>query len=169
MMVASEKNTCTKKNFDFKVESYAPPRIISDHLGSVRVTLTEAGSVDSWSDYYPFGKESRSSASSNKPKEQFTGKERDAESGLDYFGARYYNSEIARWVVVDPLHQYASGYVYVGNNPITLVDPTGLSSTGCAAIDEFDKKVAATESGGVYSPQGGGGNEGDSQNDERVY
>ncbi|MBL7960933.1 RHS repeat-associated core domain-containing protein [bacterium] len=82
--------------------------------------------------YYPFGKESRSSSSSNKPREQFTGKERDAESGLDYFGARYYNAEIGRWMSVDPLNQYASGYVYVGNNPIRMIDPTGMEgeSTG---------------------------------------
>lgn len=51
------KNTCTKKIFDFRVESCAQPKIIQDHLGSVRVTLTETGAVDSWSDYYPFGKE----------------------------------------------------------------------------------------------------------------
>jgi hypothetical protein len=49
--------------------------------------------------YYPFGKESRGSSTANRPKEQFTGKERDSEIGLDYFGARYYNSEIGRWLV----------------------------------------------------------------------
>jgi len=50
---------------------------LTDHLGSIRVVLTETGNVDSWSDYYPFGKESRGSITNNVPKEQFTGKERD--------------------------------------------------------------------------------------------
>jgi hypothetical protein len=85
-LFVSGKKTCTKEIFDFRVESCAQPRIISDHLGSVRVTLTETGVVDSWSDYYPFGKEARGSSTVNEPKEQFTGKERDVESGLDYFG-----------------------------------------------------------------------------------
>ncbi|MBL7960940.1 RHS repeat-associated core domain-containing protein [bacterium] len=91
-------------------------------------------------DYYPFGKESRSSSSSNKPREQFTGKERDAESGLDYFGARYYNSEIGRWVSVDPalstrpqdfLMEHGlyslSAYQYVRGNPINRFDPDGAT------------------------------------------
>jgi RHS repeat-associated protein len=79
--------------------------------------------------YYPFGKESRSSASVNKPREQFTGKERDLESGLDYFGARYYNAEIARWISVDALSgKYPSltPYNYAANNPVFFVDPNGL-------------------------------------------
>ncbi len=121
---------------------------LSDHLGSVRVTLKEDGSIDSWSDYYPFGKEARGSNTVNEPKEQFTGKERDYESGLDYFGARYYNSEVGRWVSVDPIHQYASGYVYVGNNPIVLVDPKGLEAAHSAdGIKEFDDRVASYEGG----------------------
>ena len=101
---------------------------LSDHLGSVRVTLTETGAIDSWSDYYPFGKEARGSSTVNEPKEQFTGKERDYESGLDYFGARYYNSEIGRFSSADPLSQYPSPYVYVGNNPLVMIDPTGQSA-----------------------------------------
>ncbi|MBL7994997.1 RHS repeat-associated core domain-containing protein, partial [bacterium] len=101
---------------------------LTDHLGSVRVTLKEDGSIDSWSDYYPFGKEARGSSTVNEPKEQFTGKERDYESGLDYFGARYYNSEVGRWMSVDPKSakgpQY-SPYLYTFDNPILMVDPNG--------------------------------------------
>ncbi|MBL7994993.1 RHS repeat-associated core domain-containing protein [bacterium] len=101
---------------------------LSDHLGSVRVTLKEDGSVDSWSDYYPFGKESRGSSTVNEPKEQFTGKERDSESGLDYFGARYYNSEIGRWLATDPMgikYPDLSPYVYAVNNPLRVIDIDG--------------------------------------------
>ncbi len=104
------------------------PRIIIDHLGSVRVVLTETGNVDSWSDYYPFGKEARSGSSGNKPKEQFTGKESDSETTLDYFGARYFNADIVRWLSVDPLkekHPDWNPYNYVLGNPMVLIDPDG--------------------------------------------
>lgn len=100
-----------------------------DHLGSVRVVLKEDGGVESWSDYYPFGKESRGSSTSNEPKELFTGKERDIEIGLDYFGARYYNAEIGRWVTRDPIsdkYPHLSPYNYSANNPIAFLDPNGL-------------------------------------------
>jgi RHS repeat-associated protein len=67
----------------------------------------------------------------------FTGKERDAESGLDYFGARYYSSTMGRFSSPDPSGlAYASLanpqslnlYSYALNNPLRLVDPSGLTS-----------------------------------------
>ncbi len=151
---------------------------LSDHLGSVRVTLTEAGVVDSWSDYFPFGKESRSSSSSNKPREQFTGKERDLESGLDYFGARYYDAEIGRWTSVDPvLSRNAtefvmehglfslSPYQYVRDNPTSRIDPDGMTDWGAlfksnlklslsvaSVVEGFKVMVAA---GGTEGATGG--------------
>ena len=122
------KNTCTKQIFDFKVESCAQPKIISDHLGSRRVTLTETGAIDSWSDYYPFGKEARSSVSVNKPRENFTGHQLDGESSLIYAGARYYNQDIGKWLGVDPMsnkRMSVSPYNYCRNNPIFNTDPDG--------------------------------------------
>lgn len=62
----------------------------------------------------------------------FTGKERDAESGLDNFGARYDSSSMGRFMSPDPLGghpedpQTLNKYAYVRNNPTTLTDPTGL-------------------------------------------
>jgi RHS repeat-associated protein len=61
-------------------------------------------------------------------KEGFTGREQDAETGLDYFGARYYMPALARWTAVDPLaekHLEWSPYNYVLNNPLVLIDPDG--------------------------------------------
>ncbi|MEW6609965.1 MAG: RHS repeat-associated core domain-containing protein, partial [bacterium] len=58
----------------------------------------------------------------------FTGREIDAESGLYYYRARYYDSEVGRFVTQDPIG-FEGGinlYAYVGNNPINLIDPTGL-------------------------------------------
>jgi RHS repeat-associated protein len=66
-----------------------------------------------------------------------TGKERDAESGLDYFGARYYGSSMGRFMSPDPsnlgvdiyLPQTWNRYAYVVNNPLSLVDKNGLWPT----------------------------------------
>ncbi len=60
---------------------------------------------------------------------KFTGKERDAETGFDYFGARYYDSDISVWLSVDPLafkYPNESPYSYVGNRPINTIDPWGM-------------------------------------------
>jgi RHS repeat-associated protein len=67
-------------------------------------------------------------------RQQFTAKERDRETGLDYFGARYYASTQGRFISIDPL--LASGrpfnpqtwnrYAYALNNPIRFTDPSGL-------------------------------------------
>ncbi len=66
---------------------------------------------------------------------RYTGKERDAESGLDYFGARYYASTMGRFLNPDPQgNSYAdfsnpqswNMYLYVLNNPLKYTDPTGM-------------------------------------------
>src|SRR5262245_10085110 len=79
-----------------------------DALGSVRVVTNEAGQVVERHDLLPFGEEcvtgecaSNPQAGAGQPK-KFTGKERDAETGLDYFGARYHGSKIGRFTTVDP-------------------------------------------------------------------
>jgi RHS repeat-associated protein len=59
--------------------------------------------------------------------ENFTGKELDDETELDYFGARYLDPMLGLWISVDPARQFASPYLYVGNgaNPVNGVDPDG--------------------------------------------
>jgi RHS repeat-associated protein len=63
---------------------------------------------------------------------EYAGKERDLETGLDYFGARYYGSALGRFTSPDPLGgslldpQTLNRYAYVRNNPLTLTDPTGM-------------------------------------------
>ena len=59
---------------------------------------------------------------------KFTGKERDTETGYDYFGARYYSSSLPLWLSVDPLadkYPNLSPYVHCNWNPIKYVDPDG--------------------------------------------
>ena len=58
----------------------------------------------------------------------FSAKERDAETGLSYFGARYYSGDLSIWLSVDPMsdkYPSLSPYVYCANNPVKLVDPNG--------------------------------------------
>ncbi len=97
---------------------------LNDHLGSARVM---AGS--GWSaNYYPFGEIASQTGSDEDTRYDFTGQERDWETGLMYFGARYYDPGIGRWLSVDPeVDRYTSfsPYHYCYNNPIVTVDPTG--------------------------------------------
>ena len=58
----------------------------------------------------------------------FSAKEKDSETNLSYFGARYYTSDLSIWLSVDPMaakYPSLSPYVYCANNPIKLVDPNG--------------------------------------------
>ena len=114
----------------------------SDHLGSSSVITDAAGSIKNESDYYPFGGES--SIVNTVPNHyKFTGKERDAESGNDYFGARYYASSMGRfmspdWSAKEEPVPYAklddpqslNLYAYVLNNPLTSEDPDGHDGDG---------------------------------------
>jgi RHS repeat-associated protein len=75
----------------------------------------------------------------------FTGKERDGESGLDFFQARYYGAALGRFTSPDPMNAGAdwynpqswNGYAYVLGNPLAMTDPSGLNpcenNTGCLA------------------------------------
>jgi len=104
---------------------------LKDHLGSIRVTVNASGNVVSYDDYYPFGAlmYGRSQESSSVDgRYKFTGKERDAETEYDYFGARYYDARIGRWLQVDPMAEKYPGwspYAYVMNNPLLLKDADG--------------------------------------------
>ena len=71
-------------------------------LGSVRAVTNASGAVVRTHDYRPFGEGENPTAGTDPTR--FTGKERDTESGFDYFGARYYASRSGRFTTVDPRH-----------------------------------------------------------------
>ncbi len=103
---------------------------LKDHLGSTRAVVNASGTVVEAHDYYPFGllMPGRDYQSGERTKELFTGKERDGETGLDYFGARYYWAAGGRWWSVDPLlekYQSFSPYIYSANNPTSYIDTDG--------------------------------------------
>jgi RHS repeat-associated protein len=100
-----------------------------DHLGSSSFITDAAGEGYQHLQYLPFGETAVSQKLSwwSTPY-QFTGKEKDDETGYNYFGARYYNSDVSVWLSVDPLaHKYPSmsAYMYCAGNPVMLVDPDG--------------------------------------------
>ncbi|MGH7966667.1 MAG: RHS repeat-associated core domain-containing protein, partial [Candidatus Binatia bacterium] len=78
--------------------------------------------------YAPFGRTTVTGAASSNS-QQFTGRENDGLTGLYYYRARYYHPVLQRFLSEDPIG-FAGGdvnlYAYVGNNPISFVDPLGL-------------------------------------------
>ena len=119
---------------------------LKDHLGSIRAVLDGGGGVRETRDYYPFGlpMPGRYEKGSPPTQEDFTGHVKDEETGLHYAGARYYSAAFGRWTTPDPilrekgpkalLKQDArlltmSSYDYAFDNPLRLVDPTGLAPT----------------------------------------
>ena len=112
----------------------------TDAIGNVRAVTNGAGQVVERHDYLPFGEECTTGTCSSNPglnggqPRKFTGKERDAETGLDYFGARYYGSKIGRFTTVDPKvnlkasilnPQRWNRYAYGLNSPLRFNDPDG--------------------------------------------
>jgi RHS repeat-associated protein len=109
----------------------------SDWLGTERARTNMAATVCETITSLPFGdgqtiSDSCGDSSGDVSPLHFTGKERDAESGLDNFTARYFGSSLGRFMTPDPMGghqedpQTLNKYAYVRNNPVTLTDPTGL-------------------------------------------
>ncbi len=129
-----------------------------DHLGSTRLVTDQGGNTVSRHDYIPFGEEIQANSGGRDGtfgtqdfvNQKFTGKERDQETGLDYFGARYYGSALGRFTSPDEFKggfdnldgqpafspgpigyadlsdpQTLNKYVYTRNNPLRYIDPDG--------------------------------------------
>jgi RHS repeat-associated protein len=103
---------------------------IRNHLGSSSIELNDAAQVVGYEEHHPFGSSAVhvTRASNAIPKRyRYAGKERDQETGLHYFGARYYASWLGRWISSDPVAdtRVRSAYMYVSNDPVNRVDPDG--------------------------------------------
>ncbi len=108
-----------------------------DHLGSSSYITDENGDVTQHVEYIPFGEvffEERFETPKTQQAREwqtpylFNGKELDEETGLYYYGARYYDPRVSIWMSVDPLAEERIGlspYSYCQNNPIMRVDPDG--------------------------------------------
>jgi len=142
--------------------------LVTDQLGTPRIILDQTGTLANVSrhDYLPFGEElfagtgGRTTAqgyptgpnASDGVRQKFTRKERDNETGLDYFGARYYASTQGRFTspdafwkdsnVFDP--QSWNKYGYVRNNPLQYIDPKGEKADVAIQTDEEHKTGTIT-------------------------
>jgi RHS repeat-associated protein len=127
---------------------------LNDWLGTKRAELSAAGCLETFGSL-PFGDDLTPLGNCPDANEQhFTGKERDNESGLDYFGARYYGSSMGRMMSPDPGNiganpanpQSWNMYSYSLNNPLTMTDPTGLyvCADGSKCDSANDKAFAAS-------------------------
>jgi RHS repeat-associated protein len=122
---------------------------------SNRLTTNLSGNLDKEFKSLPFGQKVLNSGVDYP----FTGKEED-ESGLYYFGARYYDDNLGRFSSVDPAMQ-GNPYNYVENNPMNMVDPSGMvaevlggvahSVEGAARFDYYSATVRASNSGRTFS------------------
>ena len=99
----------------------------NDHLGSVKAVTDSAGKVVYNADYHPFGTQFIKDGDFDETL-GFTGKEYDSDTGLYYFNARWYDSELGRFISEDPVMDPNSPnlYCYCKNNPLLFIDPTGL-------------------------------------------
>ncbi len=145
--------------------------LTTDHLGSTRVVTKPDGSVKARYDYLPFGEQIGTAISgrgsvtgyngADSTRQKFTQKERDTESGLDYFRARYYSSTQGRFASVDPENagsisddpQSWNGYAYARSNPLLFTDPdgreyriSGPNGSGTLFDDQFFQQRAYFES-----------------------
>ena len=103
-----------------------------NHLGSACLELSTTGAIITYEEYHPFGTTSyrsgNTTAETSLKRYKYVGKERDEETGLYYYGARYYAAWIARFVSADPLedvYPFQNPYTYASNNPIRWIDYNG--------------------------------------------
>ncbi len=118
-----------KENDDYeKMQFYYHP----DHLGSSSYITNLDGEVAQHIEYVPFGEvfiEERNNTW-NTPY-LFNAKEFDEETGMYYYGARYYEPRVSLWISTDPLeddYPMFTSYCFVNNNPLIFIDPKGMDS-----------------------------------------
>jgi RHS repeat-associated protein len=104
---------------------------LDDQIRCARIEVDETAAIISAEEYHPYGTTSLwladPSVDVNPKRYRYTGKERDTETGLYYYGARYYIPWLGRWTSYDPdAHRPGeSTYMYVQGNPIRFLDPDG--------------------------------------------
>ncbi|MBE9137977.1 VCBS repeat-containing protein [Nodosilinea sp. LEGE 07088] len=104
---------------------------LSDHLGSVKDLVDDSGALKNHRTYDSYGNLVGESDSSFDSRYAFTGREFDAETGLHYYRARYYDGELGQFISEDPIGFNGGDgnlYGYVGNSPTIAVDPSGLET-----------------------------------------
>jgi RHS repeat-associated protein len=134
--------------------------LVNDQLGTPRMAIDQTGALAKVTrhDYLPFGEELGAGAGgrtylqgcqADGTRQQFTGHERDAETGLDFMQARHYNGQQGRFVSVDTVSgkltdpQSLNLYAYVDNNPLRYTDPSGHMLSDIGVLQTDDPATAA--------------------------
>ena len=103
---------------------------LTDHLGNVRAVTGRASNgtamaIVANTDYYPFGMPMPNRNIEGNYRYKYQGQEKDPETGKEAFQLRLWDARIGRWLTTDPMHEFASPYLGMGNNPISKIDPDG--------------------------------------------
>ena len=132
-----------KPNDDYeKMQFYYHP----DHLGSSSYITNLDGEVSQHIEYVPFGEvfiEERNNTW-NTPY-LFNAKEFDEETGMYYYGARYYEPRLSMWISTDPLQEKYPNvvtYCFVYDNPLMYIDPTGMGPEDNPKVPSDKEKYA---------------------------
>ena len=132
-----------KQNDDYeKMQFYYHP----DHLGSSSYITNLDGEVSQHIEYVPFGEvfiEERNNTW-NTPY-LFNAKEFDEETGMYYYGARYYEPRLSMWISTDPLQEKYPNvvtYCFVYDNPLMYIDPTGMGPEDNPKVPSDKEKYA---------------------------
>lgn len=149
--------------------------LVQDHLGSPRIEVDATGGNVRRHDYLPFGEELTVGMGNGSLRsttngyaidcvsQRFTSKERDAETGLDFFGARYYGSTQGRFTSVDPGRlgkrhltnpQKWNRYAYTINNPLRYFDPDGMEEIEIIFRTFIPAKTVQTPDGRTFEGDG---------------
>jgi RHS repeat-associated protein len=145
----------------------------TDWLGSRRLQVRADGSAAMQCVSLPFGEDMScgqpngfAASDADGTEHHFTGKERDTESGSDYFKYRYYASSMGRWMSPDPAGMMAvditdpqslNRYAYVQNNALSFIDPYGLdcaylnnAGNGVESVDQQSNSGECGKNGGYW-------------------
>jgi len=134
----------------------------SDQVGSTALTTDEQGKPVQQIDYLPFGEvlfDQQASGNESLPEAYlFDGKELDSETGLQYFGARYYDPRFGRFISADPLLSWSPErglvnppllnlYAYASNNPVKNREPDGQKPCTECTFEEEEVTVITNQPG----------------------
>ncbi len=125
-----------------------------DALNSVTSLTDASGALLNTYVYDSFGNVASSTGNVSNPF-QYTGRDYDPETGLGFYRARYYDSSIGRFINEDPIGFSGSGtdlYAYVGNSPVSLIDPFGLCPPNKDKSDDCRNKILNAVSSALGVP-----------------